>query len=120
MELVLVLDCSDLDRVGDFWGEALGYRKVGYAEPYLVLAPADGGSGPELVLQRVPEPKTVKNRMHLDIRTGEMETEVERLLALGATRITIEPIEEQGMRWVVMADPDHNEFCVCERQAGDG
>jgi predicted enzyme related to lactoylglutathione lyase len=117
MHIVLVLDCQNLDRVADFWSQALGYRRTSYAEPYLVLAPAEPAVGPELVLQRVPEPKTVKNRMHIDIHTEDMDTEVARLIALGATRISTEPVEEYGFRWVVMADPEHNEFCVCHKPA---
>jgi predicted enzyme related to lactoylglutathione lyase len=65
-------------------------------------------------LQRVPEGKQGKNRMHLDIETADVDGEVERLLALGATRApTDSEHEEHGMRWVVLADPEGNEFCVC-------
>jgi predicted enzyme related to lactoylglutathione lyase len=69
------------------------------------------------VLQRVPEPKTSKNRMHLDIRTDQLDPTVERLVTLGARRLQPGITEEAGFRWVVMADPEGNEFCVCiERQ----
>ena len=70
MRLVFVLDCRDPDRLASFWSEAIGYRVSTSAEPYVVLVPANG-HGPELVLQRVGEPKTTKNRMHLDIRTDD-------------------------------------------------
>jgi predicted enzyme related to lactoylglutathione lyase len=69
-------------------------------------------------LQRVAEPKTGKNRMHLDLRVPALEPELARLAALGATVLTPEPIDEDVVHWVVMADPDGNEFCV-RCQPGD-
>lgn len=112
MRLVVVLDCRDPERLAEFWTEAIGYRRVDSVEPYVVLVPT-GGHGPDLVLQRVPEPKVGKNRMHLDIRTGELDATVERLTALGARRLLPQVVEEAGFRWVVMADPEGNELCVC-------
>jgi predicted enzyme related to lactoylglutathione lyase len=112
MRLVFVLDCNDINRLAAFWTEAIGYRVSGSSEPYVVLAPGEG-EGPELVLQRVAEPKTNKNRMHLDIRTSELDATVERLAALGARRLQPDETEEAGFRWVVMGDPEGNEFCVC-------
>jgi hypothetical protein len=110
--LAVVLDCADLDRSGRFWCEALGY----VAEPlssgrYRRLLPADG-NGVELLLQRVPEPKMYKNRMHLDLRVPDLAAEVARLVSLGARCITESPIDEDGWAWHVLADHDGNEFCV--------
>ncbi|MEW2450749.1 VOC family protein [Streptomyces parvulus] len=70
------------------------------------------GLGRRLLFQRVPEAKTVKNRVHLDVHTreGELEDEVGRLEALGAS--VLRRVREQGGEWVVMADPEGNEFCV--------
>jgi predicted enzyme related to lactoylglutathione lyase len=59
-----------------------------------------------------PEPKAGKNRMHLDLRVATLEPELARLAALGAEVLTPEPIDEDGFRWVVLADPEGNEFCV--------
>ncbi len=118
MRLVLVLDCHDPARLAQFWTEAIGYRQSSSADPYLVLVPRHG-DGPELVLQRVPEPKSAKNRMHLDIRTGQLEPTVERLTTLGARRLQPGITEEAGFRWVVMADPEGNEFCVCTEPQPD-
>jgi len=112
MRLVFVLDCKDPDNLVEFWSAAIGYRVSSSSEPYVVLVP-DDGDGPELVLQRVGEPKTTKNRMHLDIRTDQLDPAVQRLEALGARRLQIDVTEEAGFRWVVMADPEGNEFCVC-------
>ena len=77
----------------------------------MVLVPG-AQPGPDLVLQRVPEPKAGKNRMHLDLRVPTLEPELARLTVLGAEVLTPEPIDEDGFRWVVMADPEGNEFCV--------
>ena len=109
--IVLVLDSRDPERLALFWAAALDYRRSSSQEPYVVLVPRDR-SKPELVLQRVPEPKTTKNRMHVDIRVQDLGPEVERLRSLGATRLSPDAVEEGGFRWVVMADPEGNEFCV--------
>jgi catechol 2,3-dioxygenase-like lactoylglutathione lyase family enzyme len=111
--LVVVLDCADLDRSASFWCAALGYvgPPAGSPGPYRKLLPADG-DGVELLLQQVPEPKTGKNRMHLDLRVPDLEDEVARLVGLGARHTTGIPVEEDGWTWYVLADPDGNEFCV--------
>ncbi len=76
------------------------------------------GASSGLQLQHVDEPKSSKNRMHFDIETPTVYEEVARLESLGAQRIAAEAIEEHGNRWVVMADPEGNEFGVCN--AGQG
>jgi predicted enzyme related to lactoylglutathione lyase len=112
-ELVVVIDCRDLDRAAGFWGAALGYRRAGAASgQYLSLAPR--GEGVEILLQRVPEPKQGKSPVHLDLRTRDLDTEVDRVLRLGAVRLTEQPVTEHGWRWHVLADPDGNEFCVLQ------
>lgn len=110
--LAVVVDCADLERAGAFWCGVLGYR----IEPttggrYQTLLPADG-NGVEVLLQRVPEGKRAKNRLHLDLRVPDLDAEVERVVALGAQRVTDRAVEEDGWRWHVLADPDGNEFCV--------
>jgi predicted enzyme related to lactoylglutathione lyase len=113
----LVLDCSDPQRLAEFWAPALDYVNLGDAGSYVVLLP-NGRPGPKLLLQGVPEPKTVKNRMHLDIETADVQGEANRLEALGARRVTADEVHEHGTTWVVMADPEGNEFCVCDGGAG--
>ena len=109
--LELVLDCSDPEKLTGFWREALGYR-VHYSEPSLaVLVPQDMNS-PPLLLQRVPEPRAGKNRMHVDIIREDVEVEVKRLEALGARRLHDGVRSFGPTRWVTMADPENNEFCV--------
>ena len=114
----LVLDCAEPDRLAEFWAAALGYQDVGGAGSYRMLLPADGGPGPQVLLQRVPEPKASKLRMHLDIHTPDIEAEAARLAGLGARRLENEAVEEHGSHWVLMADPEGNEFCVCDAGGG--
>ena len=117
-EMVLVLDCSDLERSAAFWCEVLGYRHDGPpVGQYLGLFPVRG-AGLQLLLQRVEDPKPVKNRVHLDLRTRELEPEVERIRAAGGVLVTGEPMAEFGFRWQILADPDGNELCVVEPPAG--
>jgi predicted enzyme related to lactoylglutathione lyase len=116
-ELVIVIDCSDLNRSARFWSEVLGYT-AGPAStgPYRGLQP-ESGVGIDLLLQRVPNVKREKNRLHLDLRTPDLEAEVRRVLDLGATLLTSQPVTEDGWYWHILADPDGNEFCVLQPPA---
>ena len=107
----LVLDCAEPKSLAEFWREALDYREHYTDANLVVLVPREGIASP-LLLQGVPEPKSGKNRMHLDIVVEEIETEVDRLQGLGAHRIDEEVQMFGGTRWVRMADPEQNEFCV--------
>jgi predicted enzyme related to lactoylglutathione lyase len=109
MQVIVALDCLDAQRLVEFWTEALGYRQRKESEPYVVLVPNDG-RGPALVLQQVPEPKTTKNRMHLDIQVDDRPTEVKRLVTLGAT--VVAEYDENGWQWTTMRDVEGNEFDV--------
>ncbi len=113
-ELVIVIDCSDLERSARFWSEVLGYT-AGQAStgPYRSLQPASG-AGIDVLLQRVADVKRQKNRLHLDLRTPDLEAEVRRVLDLGATLLTRQPVAEDGWYWHILADPDGNEFCVLQ------
>lgn len=109
-----MIDCADTDRAAGFWTAVLGYVRRGKsAGPYQSLIPADG-AGIEVLLQRVPDAKGGKNRLHLDLRTPDLEAEVARVLALGARPLSERPVVEDGLRWLVLADPDGNEFCVLQ------
>ena len=112
-QIGLVLDCADPERLAQFWAPALGYVNLGTAGAYVALVP-NGESGPKLLLQRVAEPKTAKNRMHLDIEVVDIETEAARLVDLGAARVSEGSYREHGSTWILMADPEGNEFCVCD------
>ncbi|TGN64130.1 VOC family protein [Nocardioides eburneiflavus] len=118
------LDCHDPDRLADFWTAALdwvvlerepGLVEVGPAratDQALLDAVRSGPVPPTMFLAAVEEGKVVKNRMHLDLSPVDRsrDEEVERLLALGATRADVGQTGEES--WVVMADPEGNEFCV--------
>ncbi len=119
-ELGLVLDCDDPARLAEFWVPALGYRNLGTEGPYVVLYPDGGRAGPKLLLQAVAEPKQAKNRMHLDFEVPDVEEEKRRLVALGASVLRPEPYREHGSTWYVMADPEGNEFCICNCQESGG
>jgi hypothetical protein len=110
----LVIDCHDHDLLGRFWSEVLGYevsdREDGPDEWYVELTGPDG-AGPRLLLARGPDAKVGKNRVHLDVNATDRDQdgEVERILSLGATRVDVGQGEQT---WVVLADPEGNEFCV--------
>jgi predicted enzyme related to lactoylglutathione lyase len=109
----LVLDCEDPEALAEFWAAALGYTNVGSAGSYVLLLPPDP-TQPKLLLQRVPEPKSSKNRMHLDILANDIDAEAARLESIGARRVSSAVLSEFGMRWHVLADPEGNELCVCD------
>ncbi|HEY5663292.1 MAG TPA: VOC family protein [Ilumatobacter sp.] len=111
--LAIVVDAADPDLLRDFWVAAMRYQAHRSAGSYRSAVPRDGATGPKLVFQGVAEARAgSKNRLHLDIIVGdEVEAEVARLEGLGARRLT-GMIHESGTRWIVMADPEGNEFCV--------
>jgi predicted enzyme related to lactoylglutathione lyase len=111
--LSLVLDCHDPEGLAPFWAAALGYVTLGAVENYVLLVP-DSRPGPKLLLQQVPEERVGKNRMHLDIEVLDIESLADRLLELGAHRVSQGVEAEHGSRWIVMTDPEGNEFCVCD------
>ncbi|MEO8423364.1 MAG: VOC family protein [Actinomycetota bacterium] len=106
----LTIDCHDPKALADFWCAALGYRLDEIDDEDAIIKPIDG-SGWTMLFQTVPEGKTIKNRLHLDVRpSGSMASEVARLETIGATAIT--RIDEGGSFWTVMGDPEGNEFCI--------
>ena len=111
----LCVDTTDPLRLASFWQAVLGWRlEVGPDENEVVLEPPEGspedGVAPDLLFLRVPEEKAGKNRLHLDLRPVDQGAEVARLEGLGARRADVGQGPE--VTWVVLADPDGNEFCV--------
>ncbi len=137
----VTLDANDPARLADFWIEVLDYviqpppagfdtwddwaRSMEIPEEKWNDAQAlvdPDGSGPRIFIQRVPEPKTAKNRVHLDVNVGgphgtpaaerrdKVDAAAERLVAAGAA--VIGPMEQRGEYWVILADPEGNEFCL--------
>jgi hypothetical protein len=140
-EVQVTFDADDPARVAAFWASALGYQVQPPPPPFATWdealdawgVPAEArndrsavvdtsGHGPRIFFQRVPEGKTVKNRLHLDVRAapglqGEdrmtaLEAEAERLLALGATRLERHEPDASSAGHIVMQDPEGNEFCL--------
>ena len=103
-----IVDARDHRALGTWWSEALGWVVVNDDADEFEIRP-EPDRLPGLLFTPVPEPKTIKNRLHLDFRPDDQAAEVERLIALGATRVDIGQGEQS---WVVLADPEGNEFCV--------
>jgi predicted enzyme related to lactoylglutathione lyase len=113
--LALTIDCADAGLLAQFWAEALG-RTVNpgaTAQSARIAADDAATTGPMLSFQKVPEGKTVKNRVHLDLGTTQPEAETERLLGLGATKLW--DAEKGSTRWTTFADPEGNEFDLVAR-----
>ena len=109
------IDTTDPLRLATFWQAALGWRlEAGPDGNEVVLEPPEGspedGVAPDLLFLRVPEVKSGKNRLHLDLRPADQAAEVARLEGLGARRADVGQGPE--VTWVVLTDPDGNEFCV--------
>ncbi len=113
----IVVDCEDPRRTAQFWAEVLGWPVAESAEGYFWLSSTGEPWAPPpiLVFVAVPEPKTVKNRLHLDLNPSgcDQADELARLLSLGAKRISV---GEADVPWVVLADPEGNEFCLLARR----
>lgn len=117
----ITVDSRHPDRLAQFWSEAIGYTEDPDDpnhpdhEEFLIIDPA--GCGPGLLFVPVPEDKTVKNRIHLDLQPIELRDEtIDRLICLGAFVID-DRRRDDGSGWVVMSDPEGNEFCVLRSSA---
>ena len=110
----IVVDCVDPAPLGRWWADLLGWRITYEIDDELVLEPPEGspedGVSPDLLFGRVPESKHIKNRLHIDLRPDDQEREVARAEALGATRVDVGQTDD--VTWVVLADPEGNEFCI--------
>lgn len=110
----ICIDSVDPQPLARFWCQVLDWDVVDREEDGLSIGPVDG-YGPKIDFFEVPEVKAGKNRMHLDVRAegSSTEEELDLLLALGARRVDIG--QGSGLSWVVLADPEGNEFCLLER-----
>lgn len=113
----VAVDCADAAALARFWAAALGRTVKGEPSADLAVIDApDPAGGPRLTFHRVPEPKSVKNRLHLDLGTADLAGETQRLLGLGASRIR--DLDKGEMRWTTLADPEGNEFDLVLRGSG--
>jgi predicted enzyme related to lactoylglutathione lyase len=102
------VDAHDPAALGAWWAAALGWAVVNADPAEFEIQPRPGAT-PGMLFAAVPERKSVKNRLHLDFRPDNQEAEVARLIDLGATRVDV---GQHDVPWVVLADPEGNEFCV--------
>ena len=111
MRVEITLDCNDLQQVAGFWAAALGYAQSPTVPGHYISLVPPHPHGVTLTLQAVPEPKSTKNRMHLDVLVPDVAAELERLLSLGARQLSPRK-EAYGTSWYGLADPEGNEFCL--------
>lgn len=109
----VVIDCNDFDTMFAFWRQALRYVPREPAEEDWVVLTDPLGNNVNVSLQVVPEKRSGKNRLHFDFYTDDQEGEVERLLALGATRQARTPEPDED--FIVLEDPEGNLFCVIDK-----
>jgi len=110
----LAIDAQQPRVVADFWCAVLGWQVIDVDEDGISIGPHDS-SWPVMDVLSVPEPKTAKNRLHLDLRADGPSTaeELQRLMDLGARRVDVG--QGPDVSWVVLADPEGNEFCLLAR-----
>ena len=109
----ITFDAENAAQVGQFWANVTGYKLRVAEEDVAVLK--DERTGLNMLFMRVPEGKTVKNRVHVETTTFDLPAEEARLIELGATKLRQHT--ENGTTWSVMADPEGNEFCVVLQEA---
>jgi predicted enzyme related to lactoylglutathione lyase len=109
------VDARDPKALGSWWADALGW-KIFFEDDNEVVITTEDERFPGLIFLAVPEGKTVKNRLHLDFVPDDRDAEVARLLAMGATRADVGQTKDET--WVVLADPEGNEFCVLSAREG--
>jgi predicted enzyme related to lactoylglutathione lyase len=108
----VVIDAHDLPALAEFWSAALGWPVLSIREREVVIGPSVDAPVGLCLMPAGETRKTVKNRVHLDLTTtdGDRDTEIERLISLGARRVNVGQTAQDA--WDVLADPEGNEFCV--------
>ncbi|HEX4442991.1 MAG TPA: VOC family protein [Galbitalea sp.] len=109
----VTIDCENPQRVAEFWLAFLDYETIANSTDSIQTADPRG-DGPRLLFTPAGGPTTEKNRLHFDLRPDDRDAEVARALALGAQRVDIGQTGDES--WVVLADPEGNEFCVLQAQ----
>ena len=104
----VTIDCADPKGLASFWEQVLDYKRTHDEDDEVVIEPREG-RGDALLFLKVPDDKKVKNRIHLDLKPTDQAAEVERVKGLGATEVDI---GQGDVTWVVLADPEGNEFCI--------
>jgi predicted enzyme related to lactoylglutathione lyase len=112
----ITIDCGDVQSLARFWSDVLGRPIDDGANDFVAMIDRAEAHGPTWLFLKVPEGKSSKNRMHVDFRSDDREAEVERVVALGASRVGEH--DEFGVRWTVLTDPEGNEFCIGQPSGG--
>ena len=108
----VVIDCADPAGLSEFWESVTGYEVAEEGEDWMLLADPDDEARVQIGFQRVPEGKSTKNRLHLDLYAEDVEEAAEWLRSLGATQLWVSDDPEDV--FITLADPEGNEFCVVE------
>ncbi|MBU6213309.1 MAG: VOC family protein [Actinomycetales bacterium] len=128
----ITIDCNDPKGLAQFWAKALDWQITGESDDEVCIAAVPEGTVfeasadgqtlpyPDVLFIRTPDTKVVKNRLHMCLRPATQAEEVARLEALGATKVEIGQSAEPGATWVVMTDPEGNEFCVLRASTAQG
>jgi predicted enzyme related to lactoylglutathione lyase len=108
----VVIDSQNTRAQAEFWRQVLDWQVVYESDDEMVIA-RDENTYPGIIFVTVPEKKTVKNRLHIDLNPDDQQAEVERLVGLGASKVEVGQSDaDEPVKWVVLADPEGNEFCV--------
>ena len=120
MRIEVAIDVNHLELLITFYENLLGYQThhtdtERYGSDQIYYSAVDPtGLGPKLIFQVVPEKPSAKNRIHLDLHVSDIEEQALRAVELGATRIDESPITEAGSKWIRLADPEGNVFCLVQ------
>jgi len=106
----VTFDCADPRRLSAFWSEVTGYVSFTARDDFAALAAPDERGIRGILFWQVPEPKTAKSRMHIDLASKDPEAEIERFVGLGAKKV--DHREGNGASWTVMLDPEGNGLCI--------
>jgi hypothetical protein len=106
----VTFDCVDPGGLSAFWSEVTGYQQTTVRDDFAALAAPDARGVRGILFWKVPEPKSAKSRLHVDLASRDPDDEVRRLIGLGARKVARH--EGNGTIWTVMLDPEGNEFCI--------
>ncbi len=106
----LTMDATDVESLARFWCKATDYEIAESHYPILAVLASNKTNYPRLLILQVPESKTAKNRLHMEFKANDLKAEAERIVALGATLVAERKFGET--KWIVMQDPEGNEFCL--------
>jgi len=108
----IAIDCNDLDAMKAFWMRLTGLQQLAGDDSFAFLGDPEKMGRTKLFLQRVPEPRVGKNRLHVDLYVRDLATAEPEAVAAGAGRVASH--DRDGVRWSVMTDPEGNEFCLVQ------